>query len=141
LYLDYNHLTGKIPSTLGNLDLLYLGLDYNQLTGEIPLEIGNMRRLMGLTLSNNHLHGNIPTNLDMPLSILNLSHNNLSGDIPHWPYYNWLYLDISSNRFTFDGLESMEKGYPDAIYEKQKRIPIHVSNNTLSVSAGGTIKQ
>lgn len=140
LYLDYNHLTGKIPSALGNLDLLYLGLDYNQLTGEIPSELGNMKRLMGLTLSNNQLSGVIPPEINMVgLYILNLSHNKLSGDIPAWWFNDWSYLDLSYNKFTFQGLELVAKNYPAAIYYTQKRIPIQVNKNSLYVSAGGTL--
>ena len=37
LYLDYNDLTGSIPSEIGNLtNLIHLDLNYNQLTGSIP---------------------------------------------------------------------------------------------------------
>jgi len=36
-------------------------------------------------------------------------------------------------------MELVQQFYPFAFYYHQKRIPIHVSNNTLSVSAGGTL--
>ena len=48
-------------------------------------------------------------------------------------------LNLAYNKFTFEGLELVQQSYPFAFYYHQKRIPIHISNNTLSVSAGGKL--
>lgn len=51
LQMDYNLLSGKIPSTLGNLqNLSILSLYNNKLSGEIPQSIGNLERLTKLYL-------------------------------------------------------------------------------------------
>ncbi len=45
LDLDWNHLTGSIPSELGNMEYLEnLHLANNKLTGSIPLELGSAIR-------------------------------------------------------------------------------------------------
>jgi len=80
-----NNLTGTLPSSIGNLEMLErLFLSSNQLNGAIPASIGNLETLERLYLSSNQLSGTIPasiSNLDN-LSELNLSSNQLSGDIP-----------------------------------------------------------
>lgn len=59
-----NHLTGSIPSQLGNLtNLTCLALGNNQLSGSIPYQIGNLNKLSWLILNNNQLNGEIPLSL------------------------------------------------------------------------------
>ena len=56
LDFHFNHLTGSIPSEIGNLTALEsLDLLNNQLTGPIPSEIGQLPALEGLVLSNNQI--------------------------------------------------------------------------------------
>ncbi|MCY3942728.1 MAG: hypothetical protein OXG18_03055 [Gemmatimonadetes bacterium] len=85
LDLDFNRLTGEIPTELGSLsDLEVLDLDRNSLTGEIPPELADLSDLEVLDLGNNELTGEIPSELgDMSnLKVLNLPVNSLIGEIP-----------------------------------------------------------
>ena len=46
LLLDYNRLSGSLPTELGNLaNLQELSLNFNQLSGSIPAELGNLVNL------------------------------------------------------------------------------------------------
>jgi len=85
LALEYNHLSGTIPSDIGKLkNLTYLALFNNKLIGEIPKEIGNLTKLNYLDLFNNKLEGEIPKEIGnlINLTFLSLSSNQLSGTIP-----------------------------------------------------------
>ncbi|MFC4221160.1 DUF5675 family protein [Flagellimonas marina] len=85
LDLEYNELTGTIPSSIGDLvHLTYLNLSVNNLVGSIPSEIGNLTLLQILDLYNNDFSGNLPSTLGnlTDLTNLNLSGNELSGAIP-----------------------------------------------------------
>ena len=146
LRLNNNQLSGNIPPEVGNLShLKALALYNNQLTGSIPSELGNLSNLEVLILNNNQLSGNVPPELGKLLYIrsIQLSHNQLTGNIPSsiadliYPFL----LDFSHNKFTFDGMELIAQTFPAvAVYDWQMPIPLHVnSNNTLSVSAGGTL--
>jgi Leucine-rich repeat (LRR) protein len=83
--MNYNRLTGSIPSELGNLShLSTLNLSQNRLTGSIPRELGNLSNLWALSLSGNQLCGEIPAELKnlFSLSILNLGYNHLTASDP-----------------------------------------------------------
>ena len=125
LNLSFNNLSGNIPSSIGNLFNQGLGgynalyLNNNRLTGSIPPEIGKLANLFELRLNNNQLSG------DIPASITNLVHCNF---------------DLSNNRFTFAGMEPIALNFPYANkYDNQAHIPTSIHDNTLSVSAGGTL--
>ena len=165
--LSYNQLTGAIPHEFGNLlKIEILGLNNNQLSGNIPAELGNLSNLVNLYLNDNQLSGNIPASFGNLKSLYNLKlsnnkisgtvnnaignctnlrylmldHNRLKGNIYTAIATLTLYgLNISFNRFTFDGIEQVVKKFPFAVYNNQARIPVHLSNNALSVSAGGTL--
>src|SRR6266496_886734 len=145
LNLYSNQLSGSIPSSIGNLaNLQVLVLNGNQLNGSIPSSLGNLVNLFTLELSNNQLSGSIPSslgNLVINLIGVYLSNNQLSGSIPSslGNLNPSLSLSLNGNHFTFDGMELIAQTFPNAIYDKQKRIPIHQNGNTLSVSAGGTL--
>ncbi len=86
LLLDYNNLTGVIPSELGglaSLEVLVISNNVN-LTGVIPSELSSLSNLQSLILLGNHLSGSIPSELGglTNLETLILSHNNLTGKIP-----------------------------------------------------------
>ena len=85
LDLNYNDLTGGLPSSLSNLgNLTELRLWGSDLSGPIPPQIGELSRLRSLSLGHNRLSGELPEELAelSNLTSLNLSSNNLSGPIP-----------------------------------------------------------
>ena len=85
LFLANNHLTGRIPSNLGDLaNLQEMDLSDNHLTGSIPPELGNLANLRKLDLDYNWLRGPIPSELSnlANLERLVLLANQLTGPIP-----------------------------------------------------------
>ncbi|KAH1127339.1 hypothetical protein GLYMA_06G237200v4 [Glycine max] len=85
LNLAQNHLTGVLPSLLGNItNLQVLRLQMNKLNGAIPIEIGQLHKLSILNLSWNSQGGSIPFEITKlrNITFLNLQTNNLSGSIP-----------------------------------------------------------
>ncbi len=150
LNLSHNELTGTIPDF--NLpNLIHLNLYKNDLTGIIP-DFNNLSNLTYLILSLNKLTGIIPdfNNLHK-LQVLGLHNNQLSDSLPNFSKFDSLYIiGITSNQFTFSGLEENVRdsniphlfslGYDASFsYGYQACIPISKNNNTLSVSAGGTL--
>jgi hypothetical protein len=142
LYLNNNKLSGSIPELSGE-HLYDLDLAHNQLSGSIPASIGDLYNLNYLRLSYNKLDGSIPDEISnnlYALQYLFLDHNKLSGKIPSSiALTNLDSLDLSNNHFTFDGMELVAKKFPFAKYNRQAIIPVHLNNNALSVSAGGTL--
>ncbi|GFY99126.1 leucine-rich repeat protein kinase family protein [Actinidia rufa] len=94
IHLDYNQISGSIPSEIRNLiNLERIPLVSNHFTGNVPFETGMLQKLRDLDFSENELSGNIPSslgNLSCPLEVgllknlgyLNVSENKLSGEIP-----------------------------------------------------------
>ena len=82
-----------------------------------------------------------PVTANSYLLELFVDHNKLSGTIPS-SIDTLIYLDLldlSHNRFTFDGMELVAETFPFAKYNRQAPIPVYFNNNALSVSAGGTL--
>ncbi|CAN1187572.1 LRR receptor-like serine/threonine-protein kinase EFR [Linum perenne] len=81
-----NHLSGDIPSSIGNLTrLIEVSISSNHLQGQIPVSIGNCKELLMLHLARNNLSGVIPSQLMSLASLsrfLGLEHNKFSGSIP-----------------------------------------------------------
>ncbi|KAL8504128.1 hypothetical protein ACS0TY_022746 [Phlomoides rotata] len=104
--LSNNRIHGPIPSWFtSNLSetLLYLDLRSNSLRGTFPPFICNMSQLSILNLSHNKLSGNIPEclpNSTTSLRVLDLSRNEFHGKIPTKigsMYQNLLYLGLNGN--------------------------------------------
>nr|QAS62447.1 LRR receptor-like serine/threonine-protein kinase RCH1 [Sedum alfredii] len=129
LDVSSNHLTGQVPSGLGNLRLINrLDLSKNLLSGPIPSTLGTCTSLELIDLSKNNLSGSIPTELfeleglDIALnlswneltgtmspqvvhlsklSVLDVSHNRLGGDLMAFSQLsNLVSLNVSYNNFT-----------------------------------------
>jgi transcriptional regulator with XRE-family HTH domain len=131
LDLNDNRVSGSLPE-FSSERLEWLILDHNQLTGNIN-SIANLYNLSYLRLSNNKLEGPIPSEIGNLyfLQLLFLDHNKLSGAIP--PMVNLTdldSLDLSYNRFTFDGMESVAKTFPFAKYNRQANINKNISMRT-----------
>ncbi len=146
LYLGYNRLGGSIPASIGNLiHLYYLQLYDNQLSGTIPSSIGNLINLRTLELENNQLSGEIPFSISnlKKLNYFNFSSNQLTQYTnADYSTNNPTYVtgDLRDNRFTFDGLEFVSQKFRNVPCDYQASIPIHRHYNTLSIYAGGTLK-
>ncbi|KAL7149606.1 hypothetical protein ABFS83_05G052500 [Erythranthe nasuta] len=87
LDLSQNHLTGWIPSELGNVcgSLVELKLSKNNITGTIPVSFSSCSWLQILDLSSNNLTGPFPDSILSSLSSLEkllLSSNRISGGLP-----------------------------------------------------------
>jgi len=85
LDLSYNHLSGQIPSSIGNLShLTTLDLSGNNFSGWIPSSLENLFHLTSLHLYDNNFVGEIPSSLGnlSYLTFLDLSTNNFVGEIP-----------------------------------------------------------
>ncbi|RLM77936.1 putative LRR receptor-like serine/threonine-protein kinase [Panicum miliaceum] len=85
LWAHSNRLSGEIPTTLGECQLIRnLQLQNNFFEGGIPLQLSRLKGLETLDLSSNNLSGQIPMSFEnlTTLHYLNLSFNNLVGEVP-----------------------------------------------------------
>jgi Leucine-rich repeat (LRR) protein len=115
MYLNDNHLTGRIPASLGNLiELQELYLSINHLTGSIPASMGNLKKLEDFYLSINHLSGSIPASLGnlSQLQVFNVSYNNLGGSMPSSLSYLRFLTEIFANDNKLSG--SLERVFNSA---------------------------
>ncbi|VAH56514.1 unnamed protein product [Triticum turgidum subsp. durum] len=96
--MGYNHLSGHVPSSLGNLSsqLQELYLTNNQLSGDFPSGIANLRNLIFVALGRNNFTGVVPMwigtlkAVQVPMEIfripaitgIDLSFNSLDGQLP-----------------------------------------------------------
>ncbi|KAI9086907.1 hypothetical protein K1719_031068 [Acacia pycnantha] len=91
LELGGNLFSGSIPLHLGGLAALQIALNmsHNKLSGVIPDSLGNLQMLEFLYLNDNELVGEIPTSIgNLPsLLVCNVSNNNLTGTIPNTPAF------------------------------------------------------
>lgn len=114
LDLPFKHLSGPLPTSLGQLTSLErLNLSNNDLSGPIPAEIVNAKKLRDLDLSRNSLVGNIPSNIRELSNLENLFlfRNSLTGNIPSLQGLTKLHkIDLSRNRLLGplpDGIASL----------------------------------
>ncbi|XP_065878574.1 probable leucine-rich repeat receptor-like serine/threonine-protein kinase At3g14840 [Euphorbia lathyris] len=86
-----NHLTGQIPSYLGNItSLVYLSIENNLFNGNVPPQLGKLVNLENLVLNANNFSGELPLALThiTKLTDLRISSNNFSGKLPSF-IQNW----------------------------------------------------
>ncbi|XP_047077474.1 uncharacterized protein At4g06744-like [Lolium rigidum] len=85
LIMNYNNLSGKLPTNIGFSKVSYLALANNKLTGPIPPSIAHMQdSLFEVLLLNNQLSGCLPHELGMltKTSVIDAGMNQLTGPIP-----------------------------------------------------------
>ena len=144
VYFNNNQFSGSIPSNWSNATtLLYLVLNNNNLSGAIPSSFGNLSNLTGLQLGYSNLSGELPAAIGrLPnLGLLNIESNHITTSMnfklpPVTALYN---VNFTNNNFTFNGLEAIERRVATSYYAPQAQIKLHKRNNTLAVTAGGTL--
>ncbi|XP_074305027.1 receptor-like protein EIX2, partial [Silene latifolia] len=99
---ENNSLWGKLPTSIGELNLGGLHLSNNNLSGELPASLVNCTSLLILDLANNSFTGRIPSDIGHNLGflvILNLQSNRFVGVLPtsFCDLYNLQFLDLSDN--------------------------------------------
>ncbi|XP_062170493.1 probable LRR receptor-like serine/threonine-protein kinase At3g47570 [Alnus glutinosa] len=131
LYIDHCNIKGNIPRDIGNLsNLMTLSLQFNELTGPIPTTVGKLHKLQGLRVDNNRLEGLIPFDLCHLESLfeLNLGHNELSGPIPtcvnNLTFLRYLYLHF--NELTSE--------IPLSLWSLSYILKVDLSSNSLNGS-------
>jgi Leucine-rich repeat (LRR) protein len=108
LFLDQNAITGTIPTTIGNMQML---IDFHAIAvpfqSRIPSEFGLLTNLVTMVLRDNEFTGTIPTELNnmMKLEILSIGRSpeagqgQLAGPLPSFAKLPYLeLLDLSLNR-------------------------------------------
>ncbi|AXT18307.1 hypothetical protein D7030_08395 [Flavobacteriaceae bacterium AU392] len=85
ILLNNNQLSGVLPTTMNSPNIRYLYLNRNQLQGDIPIQIENLTNVERLRISDNDFTGTIPNILGnlANLKELWLNGNQLSGQIPN----------------------------------------------------------
>ncbi|XP_028117722.1 receptor kinase-like protein Xa21 [Camellia sinensis] len=116
LNLAWNHLSGSLPTEVGNLkNLMELDISENKLSGEIPSSLGSCTSLENLYMQENSFQGSISLSLESLRGIQNfdLSHNNLSGKILTFlEKFSLMILNLSFN--DFEGELPMEGVFANA---------------------------
>ncbi|KAM3197784.1 hypothetical protein ACQJBY_073081 [Aegilops geniculata] len=84
--MGYNHLSGHVPSSLGNLSsqLQELYLTNNQLSGDFPSGIANLRSLIFVALGRNNFTGVVPMWIGTlkAMQVIGLFKNFFAGALP-----------------------------------------------------------
>ncbi|XVF08140.1 hypothetical protein REPUB_Repub06bG0200200 [Reevesia pubescens] len=85
LVMDHNFFEGNLPGEISNLiNLTLIAFEYNSLSGSLPPSIGSLPNLQYIFLHENKFSGQLPESLGSLtyLSELHLSNNLLGGTIP-----------------------------------------------------------
>ncbi|GKV51824.1 hypothetical protein SLEP1_g58448 [Rubroshorea leprosula] len=111
-------------------DLMQLDLSNNSLHGEIPSHIVNLSKLTYLDLSYNHFFGNIPFEVGLLKSLtkLDLSNNSFSGSIPS----SIRNLSNLSILYLYDNM--LSKSIPSEVGLLKSLTELDLSNNNFSGS-------
>ncbi len=142
--IRYNQLT-RIPSGIFKIPALYDFLaDHNQLTS-LPASLFQASNLHSFDISYNNINARLSSRFNATnfpaLRSFDLSHNQFHGpihsNVANMPLNR---INISSNQFTFAGMEELVNGIYNTFYTPQASINIKsYSGNGLTVSAGGTL--
>ncbi|XP_071733935.1 leucine-rich repeat receptor-like serine/threonine/tyrosine-protein kinase SOBIR1 [Rutidosis leptorrhynchoides] len=104
IVFNHRRLRGSISPAIGKLtELKELSLPNNHLIDQIPSQITNCRKLEVLNVKSNRLSGQVPVELSslIRIRILDLSSNYFSGDLGFLKYFpNLEKLSLDSNKFT-----------------------------------------
>ena len=106
-----NLLWSTLPNCMGNMSLFLLDLSFNHLTGQLDSSLGNLREVESLLLNSNFFSNQIPDVLfssfisnypENQLSVIDFSDNIFSGTIPSslFTLTSLHALSLSSNCFT-----------------------------------------
>ena len=102
--LGDNQFSGPLPPSLFRATLQALDVEHNRLSGPIPMALAGCQSLTMLNLSHNALTGELPEISPSDLALLevvNVSHNQLSGLVsPKWASFSLVGLRLDHNAFT-----------------------------------------
>lgn len=131
LFSDTFSLTATQQDSLALVNLYDSANGKNWLNKTSWLTKQPLKTWYGITLDSNN-----------QVNAINLTNNNLTGSIPFavTNMYGLKTFNLASNALTFNGLEQIATKYSFAIYQPQHTVHLHFSDNKLSVSAGGSIK-
>ena len=127
--LQGNSLSGTIPSQIASLTQLErLDLAYNQLTGAIPSTIGSLAALKFLYLHGNQFTGSIPSQIGnlSQLEDLNLSDDQLTGAIPA------SIGSLASLKYLSLGVNSLDGPIPSTFGNLRNLVSLDLSSNKLT---------
>ncbi|KAG6388154.1 hypothetical protein SASPL_153353 [Salvia splendens] len=137
-------LSYPIPDEIGNLsNLWWLDLGYNHLTGAIPSTLGQLRSLRNLRICGNRFHGSISPVLCnfKHLYSLNVAINSLSGQLPS------CFVNLSSLREVymsdneFNGSIASIPWFLKNVSNVKNLVALDLSRNQLSGEIPNTISQ
>jgi len=106
LYVGSNKLYGTVPREISSLpNLVQIDLSLNNLSGVVPLMKSSSKTLEVMNFAYNQFYGTLPRKISRNmhrLTILDVNHNRLSGNIPMelgnlWPLVQ---LELSDNLFS-----------------------------------------
>ncbi|KAM3393993.1 hypothetical protein P3S68_002994 [Capsicum galapagoense] len=131
LYLSYNKLHGRMPTSLSNCSQLQiLSSSYNDLTGEIPKVISNLIELEVIILENNRFSG--PLQMEIfnisGLRKIDLSFNNLSGSLPP----NMCSILPNIEKLYLASLTNLVGTIPNSISNCSKLTDLELTHNQLT---------
>ena len=129
LVLSVTKFSGKLPNSIANLKrLARIELADCDFSGPIPTVMANLTQLVYLDFSHNKFSGAIPSfSLSKNLTLINLSHNNLTGQISssHWDgFVNLVTIDFCYN--------SLYGSLPMPLFSLPSLQKIKLNNNQFS---------